>query len=47
MFSGLVTTALLVVFIGGWAWAWSPRRRHEFEEAARLPLDDGNRESEQ
>lgn len=46
MFSGIVTTALLVVFIGGWVWAWSPRRRDEFEEAARLPLDDGNAESE-
>ena len=46
MFSGIVTTALLVVFIGGWVWAWSPRRRHEFEEAARLPLDDGNVENE-
>ncbi|HEX5663198.1 MULTISPECIES: cbb3-type cytochrome c oxidase subunit 3 [unclassified Lysobacter] len=44
MVSGIVTATLLVVFIAGWAWAWSPRRRRDFEEAARLPLDDGNGE---
>jgi cytochrome c oxidase cbb3-type subunit 4 len=38
--SGIVTTTLLVVFIAGWAWAWSPRRRKDFDEAARLPLED-------
>ncbi|MBS0214524.1 MAG: cbb3-type cytochrome c oxidase subunit 3 [Proteobacteria bacterium] len=45
MVSGIVTVMLLVVFLGGWAWAWSPKRRAEFEEAARLPLDDGNVET--
>ena len=44
MVSGIVTATLLVVFVGGWLWAWSPRRRGDFEEAARLPLDDGNGE---
>jgi cytochrome c oxidase cbb3-type subunit 4 len=44
MISGIVTATLLVVFIAGWAWAWSPRRRRDFDEAARLPLDDGNGE---
>ena len=44
MLSGIVTFALLMVFVGGWLWAWSPRRRSDFEEAARLPLDDGNGE---
>jgi cytochrome c oxidase cbb3-type subunit IV len=39
--SGIVTAILLVVFVAGWAWAWSPRRRKAFDEAARLPLDDG------
>ena len=38
MVSGIITALLLVVFIGGWAWAWSPRRRDAFEKAARLPL---------
>jgi cytochrome c oxidase cbb3-type subunit 4 len=40
MVSGIVTALLLLVFLGGWAWAWSPRRRKDFEEAARLPLDE-------
>lgn len=40
MLSGIVTSLLLLVFVAGWAWVWSPRRRREFEEAARLPLDD-------
>ncbi len=44
MVSGIVTAVLLVVFVGGWLWAWSPRRRADFEEAARLPLDEGNAE---
>ena len=43
MVSGIVTAVLLMVFVLGWAWAWSPRRRQVFEEAARLPLDDGLR----
>lgn len=34
------TVALLVVFIGIVAWAWSGRRRKDFEQAARIPLDD-------
>lgn len=41
MISGVITAVLLVVFLGGWAWAWSPRRRRDFDEAALLPLDDG------
>jgi cytochrome c oxidase cbb3-type subunit 4 len=46
MVSGIVTALLLVVFVAGWAWAWSPRRRRDFEEAARLPLDDDRTETE-
>ncbi|TYT25061.1 cbb3-type cytochrome c oxidase subunit 3 [Luteimonas viscosa] len=40
MISGIVTGVLLLCFVGGWIWAWSPRRKREFEDAARLPLDD-------
>ncbi len=40
MVAGIVTTLLLVVFIAGWAWAWSPRRKPAFDAAARLPLSD-------
>ncbi|WP_442682133.1 cbb3-type cytochrome oxidase subunit 3 [Stenotrophomonas sp. JC08] len=42
MISGIVTALLLVLFIGGWIWAWSPKRKREFEDAARLPLEDDN-----
>jgi cytochrome c oxidase cbb3-type subunit 4 len=34
------TAALFVAFIGIIIWAFSSRRKEEFEEAARLPLDD-------
>ncbi len=40
VWSGMVTGVLLVVFLGAVAWAWSGRRRGEFEQAARLPLED-------
>ena len=38
--SGFVTAALLALFLYGCFWAWSKRRTHDFEEAARLPLED-------
>ena len=37
--SGIVTAILIVLFLGVCVWAWSPRRRHEFEAAARTPLE--------
>ncbi|MDO5609722.1 MAG: cbb3-type cytochrome c oxidase subunit 3 [Pseudomonadota bacterium] len=40
MVSGIVTAILLVLFVGGWIWAWSPKRKASFDAAARLPLDD-------
>ncbi|WP_231734335.1 cbb3-type cytochrome oxidase subunit 3 [Noviluteimonas gilva] len=47
MVAGIVTALLLAVFIGGWAWAWSPRRREAFDRAARMPLheDDGQEDA--
>ena len=56
MLSGIITAVLLVLFLIGWIWAWSPRRKRDFDAAARLPLDDqepvaaneaGNRNKEQ
>lgn len=56
MLSGIITAVLLVVFLAGWIWAWSPRRKRDFDAAAQLPLDDqesvaardaGNRNKEQ
>lgn len=42
--SGVATAMLLAIFLAGWAWAWSGRRRQDFEAAARLPLDDDTQE---
>ncbi len=38
MISGVITAVLMVLFIGGWIWAWSPRRKTDFDAAAKLPL---------
>lgn len=45
MVSGIVTVGLLLLFVGGWVWAWSPRRKDNFEQAARLPLEDEETQS--
>jgi cytochrome c oxidase cbb3-type subunit 4 len=40
----VMTVVALVVFLGIIAWAWSSRRKPEFDEAARLPFDDEDSE---
>ena len=40
MVSGITTLVLIALFLGGWTWAWSPRRKADFEAAARQPLED-------
>lgn len=40
MFHSYYTVVLLVIFIGIVAWAWSSRRKKDFDEASRLPLED-------
>jgi cytochrome c oxidase cbb3-type subunit 4 len=42
--SGVLTAVLLLAFIGVVAWAWSSRRREQFEAAARLPLEEDKEE---
>ena len=37
---GVWTAALLAVFAAIVVWAWSARRRRDFDEAARLPLEE-------
>lgn len=37
---GLVTLLVFVLFIGIVAWAYSKRRKKDFDEAASLPLKD-------
>ena len=41
----LITLVLLAAFITLWVWAWRGERREEFAAAARLPLDDGERDA--
>lgn len=38
--SGLITLVLLLAFVGGWIWAWSAKRKPQFDAAAKLPLED-------
>jgi cytochrome c oxidase cbb3-type subunit 4 len=45
MLSGLVTALLLGSFLAGTAWAFHPRRRRDFDAAARLPLDEAPTET--
>ena len=40
MLPGIITGLLIVLFLAGWAWAWSPRRKRAFDDAARLPLQE-------
>ena len=37
---GLLTLATFSAFIALWVWAWSQRRKADFDEAALLPLED-------
>lgn len=39
-FRSIVTVTLFVVFVGIVIWAYSKRRKKDFEEAAHLPFDD-------
>jgi len=40
MFHSFWTLSLLILFIAIVIWAWSGSRKKEFDEAARMPLDD-------
>lgn len=42
---GLMILVLMIVFIGVVAWAWSSKRKKDFEEAARLPLEEDSGET--
>jgi cytochrome c oxidase cbb3-type subunit 4 len=37
---GVLTAVLLFAFIGLWIWAWSGRRKSDFEASAALPLEE-------
>jgi len=38
--SGIVTAILIALFLGMWVWAYSSRRREQFAQAARMPLEE-------
>jgi cytochrome c oxidase cbb3-type subunit 4 len=40
---GVFLVLLIIAFLGMWIWAWSSKRKPEFQEMSRLPLeeDDG------
>ncbi len=40
VFRGLVTGVLLGLFVWLVFWAWSTSRKSDFDEAAKLPLED-------
>jgi cytochrome c oxidase cbb3-type subunit 4 len=40
---GLLTALLLLAFVGLCFWAWSGRRKADFEASALLPLEDDMR----
>jgi cytochrome c oxidase cbb3-type subunit IV len=40
MIPGIITALLLLAFLGGCVWAYSPRRREEFAAAAALAFDE-------
>jgi cytochrome c oxidase cbb3-type subunit 4 len=44
MIMGLITALLIVIFCGIVGWAYSSRRKKEFERMARVPLDDDHAE---
>ena len=37
---GVLSVVMLVMFIGIFAWAFSPARKKKFDEAAQTPLND-------
>ena len=37
---GVLTAILLFSFIGLWIWAWSSRRKADFDAQAALPLEE-------
>lgn len=39
MVSGIITALLLGLFLIGTVWAFSPKRKREFEAAAALPFE--------
>jgi len=39
-FRGLITAVTMIAFLGICAWAWSSKRKKDFESVADLPLEE-------
>ncbi len=39
-FRGIITAIVFFAFIGIWVWAWSSRRKQDFDKSAALPLEE-------
>jgi len=39
-FRGILTAIIFFAFVGIWVWAWSSRRKADFEASAALPLEE-------
>lgn len=39
---GILMVALIIAFLGMWAWAWSSKRKRVFHDASMLPLEEDN-----
>lgn len=44
---GLITLAVMLAFIGVVAWAWSSRRKKDFDEMAQMPFREDPQENKQ
>ncbi len=42
MLQAIWTVVVMVTFLGIVAWAWSGKRKHDFDAASKLPFDDDN-----
>ena len=36
----ILTVVIFVAFVGIWVWAWSSRRKSDFDASAALPLEE-------
>ena len=39
-FRGIITAITFIAFIGVCAWAWSRKRKADFDAASKLPLEE-------
>lgn len=39
--AGVITSLLLLSFIGTWIWVWNKGHKEKYDALARMPMDDG------